>query len=351
MTIIPAYNQTAEQLADNIAKAYCDSLSQNIPIFYDTEKYAQVESYWDKKILTLKKQEFEDYLKINGQLRPKDGLLKDSLIYKIAQKAVKGCDFYMAFFGKGSRNIDIKPSLSEVGNRTCTCLELKTISMTTNEMFDFKQQEVMKYMQECSTQSSTLFRDKLIKEYELKDNAAVQRYGNISAGYLFTNCPKFIKSVADPKTSKWADFLSWQIRKEYNKAGWNIVNATKQKINDTLANQFSSNNSFKKALPELRKSEKLLKENPTAYIFSRPKDIEEIDNRAIHKFICRDDKKAIFQIIIEYESDAYGKVRTVKFISRNNIQNLKEIDEDIRTTPPPPPPPPLPPPISAPSKN
>ena len=345
----PLIAQNAEALAANIAKTYCDSLTENIPLLYDAEQYAKVENYWDKKIFILKKQEIDEYLKLTGQFRPKNGLLKEEVIYNIAEKAVKGCAFYMGFYGKGSKNTDIKPSLTEVVNGTCTCIEQKTTSMTSYEMFGSKQQEVMGFIQECSSQSIVPLRDKIILEYAIKDKASIQRYGNISSGYLFISCPKFIKSVALAKVATWADLLSLRIRKEYNQAGWHIVNATKQKINDTLTNQFSDNSRYKKALPELQKSEQLLKENPAAYIFTRPNDIGEIKNRAIHEFICADNKKVLFQIIIEYESDAYGKVRTVKFVPRNKIQNLMELDEDIRTTPAPPLLPP--PPTSVPSKN
>jgi hypothetical protein len=342
----PLLSQNADTLGAQIGKNYCDSLTQDLPLVYNNEAYLKVEDKWDRKIFMFDNPDIETYLKLNAQLKPKNGVLKSDVFLKIAQNAIKGCDFYMANFGKGSRNKDIKPSLIEVGDKSCTCLESKLQNMTYNEIFVSKQNEAMGIMQECSGKSLLPLREKVLREYEIKDQASGLRYGNLSSGYLLTNCPKFVNMFSAQKAEKWADNINWRIRRDYGEAAWNVVNATKYKVKDTLSNQFINVESFKLALPELRKAEAQFKNYTHAYSFRRPQDDEEIDNRTIQKFIFADAQKTLFQLVLEFETDAYGKLKSVIYVPRQKIKNLKELDEEIKMAPPPPrflPPPPPPP--------
>lgn len=110
-TALPVLSQNADELGALIGKNYCDSLTQDLPLVYNNEEYLKVEDKWDRKIFNLDNPDIETYLKLNALLKPKNGVLKSDAFLKIAQNAIKGCDFYMATFGKGSRNKDIKPSL------------------------------------------------------------------------------------------------------------------------------------------------------------------------------------------------------------------------------------------------
>jgi hypothetical protein len=345
----PLCAQNADALGEKMGKNYCDSLTQHLPLVYDNEAYLKVEDDWDRKVFNLNNPDVETYLRLTAQLKPENGALKKEAFLKIAQKAVKGCDFFMATLGKGSRNKDIKPSLIEVNDKVCTCLESKMGNTTYEEFFISKLQEATVMMQTCTANNNTIeSREKIVKEYEIKDQAGSLRYGHLSAGYLFTHCSKFANMFAEQKADKWAGILSVQIRKDYSRYAWKVVNTIRKMSKDTIENQFIDSKRFYKSLSEILKAQYLLSENPYASCFTRPKDNEEKSKRAVQKFIFTNDIKTLFVLVVEYDSDAYSKIRTLTVLTRQNIKNLKELDDEIKMAPPPPPPPPPP---LMPSKN
>ncbi|WP_353485238.1 hypothetical protein, partial [Haliscomenobacter sp.] len=243
---------------------------------------------------------------------------------------------HMSLYGKSSKNSDIKPALIELGQVVCTCLEQKAV--TIENKLTYEQQDALRnqYLGECFQANLESYRSQLFLEYNIKDQSSIQKFGSISTGFFFTNCTPIIEANAQAKASIWGSGIHLQRNRNYSKSAWTVVNATKEKITDSLANQFINLQSFKDAKAGLAQAQVILKSNPRAYSMTRPKDETKKENRTTQIFNFIANKKALFQLVIEYETDAYSKLRTVVFVPREKIKNLQELDKTLESSPPPP---------------
>ncbi len=332
------FTQTLEQLEDKIAKTWQDSLAKHIPFFYLTDEYIKVENEWDRKIFSLENKDVVQYLTLKGGLKPDVGLFSGKVFVSIARKALKGSEFHLSLYGKSSNNNDIKPTLVEFGKVVCDCQEKKARTIDPIKL-TYKQQDSLKnqYLTECFQVNLAEHRSKLFLDYKFQDQYSSKQFSSITTGYFMTNCPTMVNASADLKASLWGDGIYRQLRRNYSRSAWNVIDALKEQITDTLSNQFISVQNFKGAKATLIKAQTALKSNPTAYSMTRPEDEAKKENRTTQAFNFIANKKALFQLVVEYETDPHSKLKSVVFIPREKIKNVQELDKILESSPPPPP--------------
>lgn len=332
------FAQTPEQLEDKIANAWRDSLAKHIPFFYLTDEYIKVEHEWDRKIFSIDNKDLVQYLTLKGGLKPDVGLLGGKVLVPIARKALKGSEFHLSLYGKSSNNNDIKPTLVEFGKVVCDCLEKKAETIDQQKL-TYKQQDSLRtqYLSECFQTNIAEHRSKLFLDFKFQDQNSSQRFGSITTGYFFTNCPTMVNASADSKAAIWGDRILWELRRNYSRSAWNVIEALKESITDKLSDQFIGVQNFKVAKPILIKAQTVFKANPTAYAMTRPEDETKKDNHTFQAFNFVANQKMLFQLVVEYQTDPNSKLKSVAFVPREKIKNLQELDKMLESSPPPPP--------------
>lgn len=332
------FAQTPEQLEDKIASAWRDSLAKHIPFFYLTDEYIKVEHEWDRKIFSIDNKDLVQYLSLKGELKPDVGLLGGKVLVPIARKALKRSEFHMSLYGKSSNNNDIKPTLVEFGKVVCDCLEQKAGTIDPQKL-TYKQQDSLKnqYLTECFQANLAEHRSKLFLDYKFQDQYSSKRFGSITTGYFFTNCPTMIDASAASKAAIWGDRILWELRRNYSRSAWNVIEALKESITDKLGDQFMGVQNFKVAKPTLIKAQTVFKANPGAYAMTRPEDETKKDYHTFQVFNFVANQKMLFQLVAEYQTDPNSKLKSVVFVPREKIKNLQELDKMLESSPPPPP--------------
>lgn len=332
------FAQTIEQLEDKIAKAWRDSLAKHIPFFYLTDEYLKVENEWDRKIFSLENKDLVQYFTLKGGLKPDAGLLGGKVLVPIARKALKGSEFHLSLYGKSSNNNDIKPTLVEFGKVVCDCLEKKAGAIDSQKL-TYKQQDSLRtqYLSECFQANIADHRSKLFLDYKFQDQNSSKQFSSLTSGYFFTNCQTMVNASADSKAAIWGDRIFWELRRNYSRSAWDVIEALKESITDKLSDQFIGIQNFNIAKPTLIKAQSIFKANPGAYAMTRPEDETKKDKHTFQVFNFIANKKMLFQLAFEYQTDPNSKLKSVVFIPREKIKNIQELDKMLESAPPPPP--------------
>lgn len=332
------FAQTTEPLEDKIAKTWRDSLAKHIPFFYLTDEYIKVENEWDRKIFSIDNKDLVQYLALKGGLKPDVGLLGGKVLVSIARKALKGSEFHLSLYGKSSNNNDIKPTLVEFGKVVCDCLEKKAGAIDAQKL-TYKQQDSLRnqILLECSQANMADHRSKLFLDYKFQDQNSSKQFSSLISGYFFTNCPTMVNASADSKAAIWGDRIFWELRRNYSRSAWNVIEALKESITDKLSDQFIGVQDFNLAKPTLIKAQSVFKANPGAYAMTRPEDESKKDKHTFQVFNFIANKKMLFQLAFEYQTDPNSKLKSVVFIPREKIKNIQELDKMLESAPPPPP--------------
>lgn len=327
--------QNQDKLVQKLAGQLCDSMSSKLASIDDVEKYfiviVQSDSTFFKKMV--QSPDFEALARsISSDVNTKGNPYAEA-VERIIYYQQANCPFFEKYWSLSS---PIKQSIQLVGDSTCRCMEN---SISEREKSFAIPETYLKYFQNCAVGAAKHinYAWKARLEFDLVKQPKV--FDKQLVAYIFTKCTPMVKAFALGRAS---GLSSIRVSDLWLKTSKTIMhNALNNKLNDTLDKYFVTKKAFKKSYDELIRGRKIL---PEECGYSE-KILKTKDSFAeLFTFSSWKINKVLGQFRIEYDKDAFGKIKSIQFIEPKDIKNLNDLNAELAKYPPPPPPPMLPPP-------
>ena len=327
---LQVFAQTQNKLVQKLSEQLCDSMSSKLASVDDVEKYFNViqqsDSSFFKKML--QSPDFENLARsISSDLNTKGNPYAEA-VERIIDHQQANCPYFEKYWSLSS---PIKPSIQLIGDSTCRCMEQ---SISEREKSFAIPETYLKNYNKCAMGAvkNINYALKARLDFDLVKHPEV--FDKQLTAYIFTKCTPMVKAFALGRAS---GLSSIRVSNLWLKASKTIVhNALNNKLNDTLEQYFVSKKVFKKSYDELIKGRKIIPED-----CGYREEILKTKNSFTELFTFSSWKisKVLGQFKVEYDKDAFGKIKSIVFIEPKDIGDLNERNAELAKYPPPPPPP------------
>jgi hypothetical protein len=333
LPLTATFSQTADELIAKISNQLCDSLSVSLAKkeATDLETIKSLEASAEDLVLYgVAKKEVEILATLLIEDLPIDQHPYEQAIKMVLQHHQKNCSVYQQIL---KSELTQKASFKMLGDSICGCLNITATDVPAEMM-----RAIVEESQRCFMQMSK--NEKIIsalkKDFDSEKN--IQALPYLTNNYLLSQCDKvagfFVEARFQYFRSRHADF--------FNNDRWYNASTTLSRIvmgetNLSDKNCYLDAEAYQQIKPYLAKAVEVTKGRLNRFSDQPiPPNRTKVKGGISELRTYTDGQKIYGQIEFLYAQNAFGKIRSVRFIGRDEIKDIEKLEANLEKFSPPP---------------
>ncbi len=327
------FSQTADELVSKISNQLCDSLLVTLAKkeSTDLEAIKSLEAPAEDLVLYgVAKKEIETLATLLLEDLPIDQHPYEQAVKLVLQHHQKNCSVYQQIL---KSELTQKASFKMLGDSICSCLNIDATDVPAEMM-----RAIMEESQRCFMQMSKNEKIASALKKDFDNEKSIQTLPYLTNNYLLSQCDKvagfFVEARFQYFRSRHADF--------FNNDRWYNASTTLSRIvmgetNLSDKNCYLDVEAYQQVKPYLAKAVEVMKGRLNRFSDQPiPPSRTKVKGGISELRTYTDGQKIYGQIEFLYAQNAFGKIRSAKFIGRDEIKGVEKLEANLEKFAPPP---------------